>query len=59
MCKFKSAEDDNYEHVSGNLVELVQATTKACLERQRLADLMMPTGDTSQAIASGSMYTDK
>ena len=58
VCKFKSAEDDNYEQVSGNLVELVKAAREACRERQRLADLMIPTGGTSEAIATGSTYVD-
>lgn len=48
VCKFASPEDDNYEQVAGNIIELVEAATKAYAEKQRLADLALssqPVGE--------------
>jgi hypothetical protein len=42
VCKFASADDDNYEQVAGNIVELVEAATKAYAEKQRMASLVPP-----------------
>jgi hypothetical protein len=42
ICKFESADGDDYEQVSGNIVILAESATKAFAERQRLARLAAP-----------------
>jgi len=39
ICKFASAEGDDYEQVSFNLVRLVNSAIKAAAERERIASL--------------------
>ena len=39
VCKFESVDGDDYEHVSGNLVALVEQAIKAFDEQQRLLSL--------------------
>ena len=42
VCKFESAEGDDYEQVSFNLVRLVKSAVKAAAERARIALLNVP-----------------
>ena len=42
VCKFESAEGDDYEQVSFNLVRLVKSAVKATAERERMALLSIP-----------------
>ena len=43
VCKYASADDDNYEQVSFYLVRLVKNAVKAAVERARFAHLNVPT----------------
>ncbi|SLM39426.1 WD40/YVTN repeat-like-containing domain [Lasallia pustulata] len=43
VCKFESAEGDDYEQVSFNLVRLVKSAVKAAAERARIASLSVPS----------------
>ncbi|MCJ1240785.1 hypothetical protein MMC14_008789 [Varicellaria rhodocarpa] len=43
VCKFESAEGDDYEQVSFNLVRLVKSAVKAAAERARIALLSVPS----------------
>ena len=43
VCKFESAEGDDYEQVSFNLVRLVKSAVKATAERARIASLSVPS----------------
>ena len=43
ICKFESAEGDDYEQVSFNLIWLVKAAVKAAVERARIALLNIPS----------------
>ncbi|KAI4134497.1 MAG: hypothetical protein LQ347_001477 [Umbilicaria vellea] len=51
VCKFESAEGDDYEQVSFNLVRLVRSAVKAAAERARLALLSVPS---SQALSDAA-----
>jgi hypothetical protein len=52
VCKFESADDDNYEQVAGNIVELVEAATKAYVEKQRMTALVPPSQPISEVLRS-------
>ena len=43
VCKFESAEGDDYEQVSFNLGRLVKSAVKAAAERARIASLSVPS----------------
>lgn len=43
VCKFESAEGDDYEQVSFNLERLVKSAIKAAVERARIASLSVPS----------------
>ncbi|SLM40155.1 P-loop containing nucleoside triphosphate hydrolase [Lasallia pustulata] len=43
VCKFESAEGDDYEQVSFNLVRLVKSAVKSAAERARIASLSVPS----------------
>ncbi|SLM34884.1 P-loop containing nucleoside triphosphate hydrolase [Lasallia pustulata] len=43
VCKFESAEGDDYEQVSFNLVRLVKSAVKAAAERTCIASLSVPS----------------
>ena len=43
VCKFESAEGDDYEQVSFNLVRLVRSAVKAAAEKARVALLSVPS----------------
>jgi len=43
VCKFASAEEDDYEQVSYNLVRLVKSAVKAAAERACIASLSVPS----------------
>ncbi|KAA6410460.1 MAG: hypothetical protein FRX48_05882 [Lasallia pustulata] len=43
VCKFESAEGDDYEQVSFNLVQLVKSAVKSAAERARIASLSVPS----------------
>ncbi|MCJ1383288.1 hypothetical protein MMC17_006401 [Xylographa soralifera] len=43
VCKYASADDDNYEQVSFNLVRLVKNAVRNAAERARLAHLNVPS----------------
>ena len=45
VCKFVSAEGDDYEQVSFNLIRLVKAAVKAAEERERIASLCIPSSN--------------
>jgi hypothetical protein len=45
VCKFASADGDDYERVSFNLVRLVKAAIKAAAERERIASLSVPSSN--------------
>jgi hypothetical protein len=45
VCKFVSAEGDDYEQVSFNLVWLVKSAIKAVAERERIALLGIPSSN--------------
>jgi len=45
VCKFASAEGDDYEQVSFNLVRLVKSAVKAAAERERIASLGIPSSN--------------
>ena len=42
VCKFESAEGDDYELVSFNLVRLVKSAVKAAAEKARITLLSIP-----------------
>ena len=42
ICKFESAEGDDYEQVSFNLRRLVKSAVKAAAERACIASLSVP-----------------
>ncbi|OAQ61390.1 ankyrin repeat domain-containing protein [Pochonia chlamydosporia 170] len=55
MCKFASADDDMYEQVAGNIIQLVERAVEDAKHRQRLADLALPIaspGDGNNRIAA-------
>jgi hypothetical protein len=43
VCKFASAEGDDYEQVSFNLVKLVKSAIESAAERARIASLSVPS----------------
>ena len=43
VCKFESAEGDDYEQVSFNLVRLVKSAVKDAAERARILLLSVPS----------------
>ena len=43
VCKFESAEGDDYELVSFNLVRLVKSAVKTAAEKARIALLSVPS----------------
>ena len=43
VCKFESAEGDDYQQVSFNLGRLVKSAVKAAVERARIAALSIPS----------------
>ena len=43
VCKYTSADGDDYEQVSFNLVRLVKSAVKAVAERARIAALSVPS----------------
>jgi hypothetical protein len=45
VCKFASAEGDDYEQVSFNIVKLVKSAIKAVVERERIASLGIPSSN--------------
>lgn len=42
ICKFSSPDDENYKHVSANIVHLANSATKAFSERSLKGDLNTP-----------------
>ncbi|KAA6411567.1 MAG: hypothetical protein FRX48_04847 [Lasallia pustulata] len=55
VCKFESAEGDDYEQVSFNLVRLVKSAVKAVAERACIASLSVPSSRPLSEAAS--VYT--
>lgn len=45
VCKFASAEGNDYEQVSFNLIRLVKSAVKAAAERERIASLSVPSSN--------------
>jgi hypothetical protein len=45
VCKCASAEGDDYEQVSFNLVRLVKSAVKPAAERERIASLSVPSSN--------------
>lgn len=45
ICRFASAEGDDYEQVSFNLVKLVKAAIKAASETEHIASLSVPSSN--------------
>lgn len=43
ICKFESAEGDDYEQVSFNLGRLVKSAVKAAVDRAHVASLSIPS----------------
>ena len=43
ICKYMSADGDDYKQVSFNLVQLVKSAVKAVAERARIAALSAPS----------------
>ena len=43
VCKFESAEGDDYEQVSFNLIRLVKSAVQAAAERAHIASLTVPS----------------
>lgn len=46
VCRFESAEGDDYEQVSSNLVRLVKSAVKAAAERARITLLSVQSSQT-------------
>lgn len=42
MCKFASPDEENYKHVSANIVHLANSATKAFEERSPVEDMKTP-----------------
>ncbi|KAA6414807.1 MAG: hypothetical protein FRX48_01557 [Lasallia pustulata] len=57
VCKFESAEGDDYEQVSFNLVRLVKSAVKAAAERARIASLSVPSSRPLSEAASVDTVT--
>ncbi|KAL9114581.1 MAG: hypothetical protein Q9187_007434, partial [Circinaria calcarea] len=52
VCKFESAEGDDYEQVSFNLGRLVKSAVKAAAERAHIASLSVPPSRPLSGVAS-------
>ncbi|SLM35514.1 WD40/YVTN repeat-like-containing domain [Lasallia pustulata] len=57
VCKFRSADGDDYEQVSFNLVRLVKSAVKATAERARIASLSVPSSRPLSEAASVDTVT--
>ncbi|KAA6415622.1 MAG: hypothetical protein FRX48_00338 [Lasallia pustulata] len=57
VCKFESAEGDDYEQVSFNLVRLVKSAVKTAAERARIASLSVPSSRPLSEAASADTVT--
>ncbi|KAA6414866.1 MAG: hypothetical protein FRX48_01616 [Lasallia pustulata] len=57
VCKFESAEGDDYEQVSFNLVRLVKSAVEAAAERARIASLSVPSSRPLSEAASVDTVT--
>ncbi|SLM33335.1 P-loop containing nucleoside triphosphate hydrolase [Lasallia pustulata] len=57
VCKFESAEGDDYEQVSFNLVRLVKSAVMAAAERARIASLSVPSSRPLSEAASVDTVT--
>ncbi|SLM39233.1 WD40/YVTN repeat-like-containing domain, partial [Lasallia pustulata] len=57
VCKFKSAEGDDYEQVSFNLVRLVKSAVKSTAERACIASLSVPSSQPLSETASVDTVT--
>ncbi|SLM35073.1 P-loop containing nucleoside triphosphate hydrolase [Lasallia pustulata] len=57
VCKFESADGDDYEQVSFNLIRLVKSAVKAAAERARIASLSVPSSRPLSEAASVDTVT--
>jgi hypothetical protein len=54
ICKFDRGDDDSYEQVEDNIVELIKNAIQAVVERERLTQLRAPHPDQNMERPNGT-----